>query len=148
MSQCHTLSHFHPQKQAKIMKSASQIRSEVLTIRMTPDEYLQLERLAATTVNSGLSDYCRHVLLQKPVTMLRRNQSLDDFLVDMLLMRKELRQIGNQFNQAVHRLQILKGNAELRHWLFINEQDKNRLFQLIEQISTQLNEAHRLWSHV
>lgn len=129
------------------MPSASQIRSEVLTIRLTPDEYQQLERLAANTINSGLSDYCRRVLLQQPVNILCRNQSLDDFLADMLLLRKDLRQIGNQFSQAVHRLQTLKGNTELQHWLLLNEQDKNRLFQLIDKISTQLNAAHRIWSH-
>ena len=82
-----------------------------------------------------------------PVNILSRNQSLDDFLADMLLMRKELRQIGNLFNLAVHRLHMLRGNAELQHWLLLIEQDMNRLFQLIEQISSQLNAAHRLWSH-
>jgi len=35
---------------------------------MTPDEFQQLERLAATTINSGLSDYSRRVLPQQPST--------------------------------------------------------------------------------
>jgi MobC-like protein len=130
----------------KNMKSPQQIRSHWLTIRMTAEEYQQLANLAATTICSSLSDYGRRVLLQKPVSILYRNQSLDDFLAEMLLLRKELRQIGNLFNQAVQRLHTLRTNTELQQWLLLNEQDKNRLFQLIEQISTRINEAHRLWS--
>jgi MobC-like protein len=136
-----------PPKKQKNMQQEQQIRTEWFTIRMTKAEYQQLERLAATTISSSLSDYGRRVLLQKPVSILSRNQSLDDFLADMLLLRKDLRQIGGHFNQAVHRLHTLKAKADIQHWLLLNEQDKNRLFQFHEKIFTQLNEANRLWSH-
>jgi hypothetical protein len=118
------------------------------TIRLTVEEYQQLEALAAKTICPSLSDYGRRVLLQKPVNVLRRNQSLDDFVTDMLLLRRELNQIGNNFNQAVHRLNTLQHTADIHHWLLLNEQDKNRLFQLIDRISQQITQAHRKWSHV
>ncbi len=46
----------------------------------------------------------REVVLQKPVLINFRNQSADDFLKDMLGLKKELNAIGNNFNQAVHKL--------------------------------------------
>jgi MobC-like protein len=122
------------------------MRTQRFTIRMTPDEYQRLGQFAATTINSGLSDYCRCVLLKAPVNLLCRNQSLDDFQADMLLMRKDLLQIGALYNQAVHRLHMVCTTTELQHWLLLNEQDKNRMFRLFEQIFTQFNEANRIWS--
>ena len=130
------------------MKPEQDKRIKWCTIRLTIEEYQKLEELASKTICSSLSDYGRRVLLQEPVKVLRRNQSLDDFLTDMLQLRKELSQIGNNFNQAVHRLHTLQHTTEIQHWLLLNEQDKNHLLQLIERISQQINQAYRRWSRV
>ena len=123
-------------------------RSKFLTIRMTEQEYKQLETLSAKTVSSSLSDYGRRVLLQKPISVRYRNQSLDDFLADMLILRRELNAIGGNFNQAVHRLHTLHIVPEIQHWILINEQDKTHLFRQIETISNKINDAYTLWSQL
>ena len=46
-----------------------------------------------------------------------RNQSADDFLKEMLVLKKELNGIGNNFNQAVHKLHLLDKIPEFRAWV-------------------------------
>ena len=59
----------------------------------------------------------RAVSMQKPVTVKHHNQSGDDFLRQMLELKKELNRIGNNFNQAVHKLHLLDKIPEFRIWL-------------------------------
>jgi MobC-like protein len=129
------------------MKKDKTIRTKWLTIRMTEVEYQQLEQLAKKTTARNISDYGRRVLLQKPVSVRYRNQSLDDYLADMLALRKELNSIGNNFNQAVHRLHSMHIVPEIQHWLMLNEQDKTQILRKIETISNKINDAYKLWSH-
>jgi hypothetical protein len=128
------------------MKPQHPKRTKWLTIRMTPEEYQQLEALARQTVPPSVSDYGRRVLLGKPVVKRFRNQSLDDFLADMLQLRHELNHIGTNFNQAVHRLHGLHKLPEIQQWILHNEQDKTQLFRQIETISQKVNDAYILWS--
>jgi hypothetical protein len=123
----------------------TEIRNKWLTIRMSETEYSQAEALRAQTTCNSLSEYARKAVLGKPVVMRYRNQSLDDFLTDMLQLRKDLNHIGNNFNQAVHRLHILHATPEIHQWILINEQDKTQLFRHIEIINIRINEAYKLW---
>jgi hypothetical protein len=128
------------------MNSAQPKRSKWLTIRMTADEYQQLEALSRQTISPSLSEYGRKVLLGKPVIKRYRNQSVDDFLSDMLQLRKDLSAISNNFNQAVRRLHSFNKLTEIQQWILHNEQDKTLLFRQIESISQKINQAYQLWS--
>ena len=130
------------------MTSNKPRRTTWLTIRLTTEEATQLGQLASQSLSPSVSDYARRVLLQKPVSIRYHNQSLDNFLADMTRLRNDLNSIGNNFNQAVHRLHTLRTDAEIQQWLLLTEQDKNRVLQLIENISTHLQAIYRLWSHV
>lgn len=129
------------------MKALQPKRTKWLTIRMTEAEYTQLDTLARQTTTPTLSEYGRKVLLGKPVVKRYRNQSIDDYLTDMLQLQKELNQIGQHFNQSVHRLHSLRHLSDIQQWILLNEQDKTNLFRLIETISLKINEAYQLWSH-
>lgn len=122
-------------------------RSRWLTIRMTPDEYQQLEEHARETTTPTISEYGRKVLLGKPVVKRFRNQSLDDFLADMLQLRQELNHIGTNFNQAVHLLHGLNKLPDIQQWILHNEEDKAQLFRQIETISQKVNDVYNQWSH-
>ena len=113
---------------------------------MSPEEYQQLENLARETTIRSFSDYCRKVLLGKPIVKRYRNASLDDFLADMLQLRNDLNHIGNNFNQAVHLLHKLRDLPDIQQWILVNEQDKTELYRQIEIISQRIIEANQLWS--
>ncbi|MBS1598400.1 MAG: plasmid mobilization relaxosome protein MobC [Bacteroidetes bacterium] len=128
------------------MGKEKEIRNHWLTIRLNDTEQRLLEELFANTSGSPLSEYCRKILLKKPVNVKYRNVSVDDFLKDMLELKKELNAIGNNFNQAVHKLHLLHRVSEIQLWAVKNEDDKKILFQKIELINERVNQLYKIWS--
>ena len=129
------------------MKNEKEVRDKWVNTRFNKTEYETLQRFFRQTTCKDLGDYIRRVALNKPVNIRYRNQSVDDFLADMIALRKELNAIGNNFNQAVHRLHTMQFVPDIQHWVMMNEQDKTQLFRQIEAISNRINQLHQLWSH-
>jgi hypothetical protein len=116
------------------MKQEQRIRK--LTVRLTRKEYEQLEQRFKGTTCSQLSQYIRSILLSKQVVVKYRNTSLDDLMEEIILLRKELQAIGNNYNQAVKKLHTLKQISEFRQWIANNEvihQQFNDHTKLIQQ---------------
>ncbi|MEO8111591.1 MAG: mobilization protein [Ginsengibacter sp.] len=99
-------------------KEESEVRNIFVKIRMNEQELTQVKKNQLKTTERSLSNYIRKVSMQKPVIVKYRNQSADDFLKDMLLLKKELSAVGNNFNQAVHKLHLLDKIPEFRSWIF------------------------------
>lgn len=129
------------------MKNEASYRTKWLTLRLTSEEHQKIKDLAARTVCPTTSEFVRRVLLQEPIHFFYRDQSLDEFLTDMAQLRVELGRLGNNFNQAVHRLHMLHNVPDIQQWLLLNESDKTQLFRHIETISNKLNDSYKLWSH-
>ena len=98
-------------------KQENEVRKIFIKIRMNDEELKQVKKKQQQTTERSLSEYIRNVSMQKPVTVKYRNQSADDFLKQMLELKKELNGIGNNFNQAVHKLHILDKIPEFRFWI-------------------------------
>ncbi len=79
------------------------------------------------------------------MTILTRNQSLDDFMAEMIELRKELNAIGNNFNQAVHKLHILEKIPEFRTWILTNEIEKKILLNKVDEIKNRINQFAEKW---
>ncbi len=126
-------------------KEKDEIRDIFVKTRMNKKEYDQLQRLQRRTTDTSLSNYIRKVLLQKAVTIKYRNSSADDFLNDMLQLKKELHAIGNNYNQAVHKLHILEKIPEFRNWIISTEQLRRSFFEKVDQIHTAINQLYEQW---
>src|SRR5688500_15097386 len=98
-------------------KQESEVRNIFVKIRMNSAELKVLKQLQKKSTEKSLSNYVRKLALQKPVIVKYRNQSADDFLREMLELKKELNAIGNNFNQAVHKLHMLDTIPEFRQWV-------------------------------
>ncbi|MGN6601372.1 MAG: plasmid mobilization protein [Ginsengibacter sp.] len=127
------------------MKEKKQIRSEWLTVRLSEAEENKLNKFFKRTTSSTLSEYAREVLLKHPVTVLYRNQSADDFLSEMILLKKELNAIGNNFNQAVHKLHTLDRIADIKAWAILNENSKKIFMNKLTEIEDKMNEIYIQW---
>jgi hypothetical protein len=127
------------------MSEAKKIRNKWLTIRMTEAEYEELRRLSKKTTCSQLSQYGRNVLLNKPVYIKYRSESLDAFLNAIVDLRREFKAVGFNFNQVVHKLHTLQEIPEFRLWVLVNEKHKDLLFSKIKAIQDRMNEAYDLW---
>jgi len=120
-------------------------RTRTIGLRLTPAEYAKIERKWKASTCRKLSDYVRHNLFEKPVTRYYRNQSLDEFMAEMILLRNELNHIGNNFNQAVKRLHTLNQISEFKSWLIANEVEKKTLFNKVDEIKKHIQKIAETW---
>ncbi len=80
------------------MEEKNSFRTRIIGLRLTSEEYEQIEKKCKNSNAGKLSEYVRRVLFNKPLTVYQRNQSLDDFMTEMMQLRSELNGIGNNFN--------------------------------------------------
>ena len=127
-------------------KPETDLRKELLKVRVSEREKMRLKTLQKQTTERSLSNYVRKVVLQKPVIVLYRNKSADDFLKDMLALKKELAGIGDNFNQAVHKLHLLEKIPEFRLWIQQNDGLQKSLVGKVEEILSRVTQLYEQWS--
>jgi hypothetical protein len=126
-------------------KLESEVRNKMVVVRMNESEINQLTKFQKRTTEKDTSSYLRKVALQKPVTVKYRNESADDFLMDMLNLKKELNAIGNNFNQAVHKLHLLDKIPEFRLWVQQYDGLQKILISKVEEIKLRMNQLYEQW---
>lgn len=124
------------------MKKVKKVRSKWLTLRLNEDEEKQLNHLYGRTTSNSLSEYARDVLLKEPVTVFYRNQTADEFLAELIMLKNVLNDIGKNFNQAVHKLHILEYASEIKTWAILNEVSKKTLMKKVEEIKEKINQIY------
>ena len=129
-----------------VMKETKQVRKGWLTVRLNEDEEKKLNKFFSRTTSGSLSEYARDVLLREPVNVIYRNQSADEFLTEMILLKKELNAIGNNFNQAVHKLHTLDRVPEIKAWAILNESSKKVFIKKVDEIKEKMNQIYQQWS--
>lgn len=120
-------------------------RTKWLHIRLRPDEYNKIKSLHEKSTCRKLSDYARRVILKGPITVKQRNQSLDDFMAEMMNLRSELKSIGTNYNQAVHKLHMLNKIDDFRIWILTNEATKQAFMEKTEKIKERINQFADQW---
>lgn len=116
-----------------------------ISFRVKPKEYDKIQGHFSKTTCRKLSEYARNVLLQKPVVLKFRNQSADDFLAEMILLKNELNAIGNNYNQSVKKLHTMERIPELKTWLQNNQVFQEKFLKKTEQIGERVDQIYRLW---
>ena len=98
------------------MQDKKEIRSKWLPpIRLSEEERQKLNDFFSRSTCNSMSEYARKVLLAEPVKIFYRNQSIDEFVEEIIGLKNELSAIGKNFNQAVHRLHMLDHISEIKH---------------------------------
>lgn len=120
-------------------------RGRLLQVRLTSKELEKIQAKFSQSTCRKLSDYVRRVLLDKPITMNQRKQSLDDFMAEMIVLRNELNAIGNNFNQTVKRLHALQKIDEIKTWLILNETARLIITRKIDEIKSKINQIDSQW---
>lgn len=126
-------------------KQENEVRKIFIKIRMNEDELKRVKKHKEQTTDRSLSEYMRNVSIQKPVTVKYRNQSADDFLKEMVALKKELNAIGNNFNQAVHKLHILDKIPEFRVWINHYDSLQKSLVSKVEEIKLKVSQLYEQW---
>lgn len=126
-------------------KRENEVRRKMVVTRMNDSEFERMEKFRRQSTERSVSNYIRKVSTQKPVTMKYRNESADDFLNQMLELKKDLNGIGNNFNQAVHKLHILDKIPEFREWIFQYSALHKHLVEKVEIIKLRMNQIYEQW---
>jgi len=126
-------------------KQENEVRNIFVKVRMNAGELKQAKKNQRQTTERSLSNYMRKVILQQPVIVKYRNQTADDFLKDMLLLKKELNAIGNNFNQAVKKLHVLEKIPEFRFWITYYEGMQKSISAKVSEIQSRVNELYEQW---
>lgn len=121
-------------------------RDKWLHIRLTLSEYKKITTGFSRSTKRKLSEYTRSILLDKPITVYTRNQSFDDFVAEMILLRYELKAIGNNFNQSVKKLHTASTDAEIKTWALLNENSKQNFFKKVYEINFKISQIADKWS--
>ena len=119
--------------------------SKWLHIRLKEADYTKIHGKFSNSTCRKLSEYARRVLLDKVITVNQRNQSLDDFMTEMITLRNELNAIGNNFNQSVKKLHTLTQFQEFKTWIILNENSQKILLEKVEEIKSKINQISDKW---
>ena len=127
-------------------KPGGKKRSKWLHLRLTDEEYRKLSLGFSASTKQKISEYARDILLDKPITVYTRNQSYDDFVAEIILLKAELKAIGNNFNQTVKKLHSFAAVEEIKTWALLNENSKKILFKKMEEINLKISKIDDKWS--
>lgn len=128
-----------------MMEAENSNRTRIIGLRLTPEEYTKIERKWKSSTCRKLSDYIRKHLFDKPIVTTYRNQSLDDFMEETIVLRNQLNAIGTNVNQAVKKLHTLQQIPEFRNWIISYDLDKKILFNKVEEIKKHIQKITNKW---
>ena len=127
------------------MSETKNNRTRWLHIRLTENEFSNINKQFEKTTCRKLSDFARRILLNRKITVYTRNQSLDDFMAEMIILRNELNHIGNNFNQSVKKLHTLDNIPEIKMWIIVNESSKKAFMKKVDEIKIHINKISDKW---
>ncbi|MDP4244554.1 MAG: plasmid mobilization relaxosome protein MobC [Bacteroidota bacterium] len=121
-------------------------RSRNMTIRVSPEEYASLQEKYKKTTCRSMSEWCRDLIFQNPVTVYYRNESLDEFLTLAIAIKNELQAAGRNLNQAVKKLHSVGQTTDIKPSIEWLEAETFSLNQKAEEIRRSLIQIQTKWS--
>jgi hypothetical protein len=128
-----------------MMEEQNNNRTKWLHLRLKPDEYQKIFKKFSKSTCRKLSEYARKNLLSEPITTNYRNQSVDEFMLEIIRLRSELSALGNNFNQAVKKLHTLQQIPEFKNWIISSELEKKILLNKVEEIKNYIQKMAEKW---
>jgi len=120
-------------------------RTAWIHIRLTPAEAAKINERFRKTPYKDLSTYLRKVLLGKPVTVVARNRSLDEFIQEMILLKNELSSIGNNLNQIAKKINAYATTPSMKLLMQSYQVVKENVDTKITGIKNKLNQFSDKW---
>lgn len=127
------------------MKEQNINKTKWLHIRLTPAQYLIIKNKCDNSTCGKISEYARHILLDKAIVTKVRNASLDDLMSELIGLRKELSAVGNNYNQMVRKLNSLSFCHEVKSWLIVSQSVQENVTDKIDIIKQKINLISEIW---
>ncbi len=127
------------------MKEKDTNKTKWLHTRLTEDEYNKLQSQFKKTTCRKLSQYIRNKLFDKHLTVLYRNKSLDDFMTELMPLKKSLYALSNNFNQAVRKLNSMKQTDHPENWIISYELTRRNVEKQVDEIKNHIQKIGESW---
>ncbi|MBS1528349.1 MAG: plasmid mobilization relaxosome protein MobC [Bacteroidetes bacterium] len=127
------------------MENSKENKTKHIDVRVSESEYNGICKQFKKSACPKLADYARKVLLGKPVVATYRNQSLDDFMAEVIRLRNELNAVGNNFNQAVRKLHTFDFSGQAEQWMKTTEAARDSLLKSMETIEKSISKMADQW---
>jgi hypothetical protein len=127
------------------MEAKETNKTKRVTLRLTAGELARINKKCKSSTCRKLSEYMRMVLLSKPVTIITRDRSLDDLVLEVTRLRVELSRLGNNSNQATKRLHTLSQISEVRDHLQLQDAHNNKVLLVLEEVKLIINKLADQW---
>lgn len=92
-----------------------------------------------------MSEYARRALLDQKIVTIERDGSLDQLMEELIGLRKDLNQTGNNFNQIVRKINASKNVVDFQFWLPVSQQLQQQLTRQIETIQSKIDQLSKKW---
>lgn len=120
-------------------------KSTRITIRFSSKEHALLCKMKSATTSRTLADFARNKLLEKTITGITRNQSLDDAVQEIIALRKMILPMAINLNQAVRKLHTLSAVEDGKSWLLKFSLEVKIITNRIEEIKVKMNSIADEW---
>ena len=112
---------------------------------LNEQEHLKLFDSWKKSTMRTLSDYIRHVLFGRPIMMNVRNQSMDELMQELVLLKKTMNSTAAEFNRTAHRL-LLHPSLQIAAVYFNDlEEQRKEMLRLAAEINSKIAQAGELW---
>lgn len=128
-----------------MMEKENETRTRIVGVRFTTGEYAKIEKKFKATTCRKLSEYLRKMVLEKAVRTNYRNASMDEFMIEIIRLRTELNALGNNFNQSIKKLHLLREIPEFRNWILSTESQRDELVKKVGLIQKYMDEITSKW---
>ena len=126
------------------MAKRKEKRAKWLHLRINQKEHDLLQEWTKQSTCRKSSEFIRDALFRRPIRVFYRSKSTDEFLSAALKLKNELSSIGNNFNQAVRKLHLLRTEAGLKDWVANMELEKELVVRKTGEIGAKLQAIYDL----
>lgn len=119
-----------------------------ITCNVTPEDYAKIKQRYQSSTCRSVSEYTRNILLNKPITLLYRDQSLDDLIEEIVVLNNEINILKNKQQELIEKLDQYPEIQGLRESLKMLEQVTQMFCQRITEIKVQFEKITSKWSQL
>ena len=133
------------QRNGLIMNRQKVIRSIKLRVFFSNSEWEKLNSEISRSLCRYRSEFCRKKLLGQPITFTHRNLSIDDFVTEIILLRKTLSTIQGDFSNALIKLEETDLESEIKNGVANIKGLASQCTENIKEIKGRIDTMSELW---
>jgi hypothetical protein len=128
-----------------VMKKEKSNKTQFVGIRFTPEEYEKIDRERKATTCRTSSEYFRKHLLGKPITINYRDQTLDEYLSQIIRLRGELNILISTYNESLKMRDSNELIPEYTDWFISSEQQRKSILYKVDEIKNHILKVAEKW---